>query len=163
MGNQQHTAPPAVPYVPDQAVEVGLSGKINALGRFIQDQQVGFTQQGPGQKNALQFAAGQVLERLLAHPFRPDFLEHGADVQAPATAGDSHGQETVNGQRHGAVQGKALGHVADPQARAAVDTPPAGMEQSEHGPDQGGLAGAIGANQGNHFAGADVRLADGKN
>ncbi len=51
-----------------------------------------------------------------------------------------------------------LRHVADAQARRAAHVATLGLEQAEYHAHQGGLAGAIGADQGDDLAGPHAEL-----
>ena len=48
VGYHQDSATPLITDLSDQAIKLGLSEMVHTLGRFIQDQQFGFTEQGPG-------------------------------------------------------------------------------------------------------------------
>ena len=56
--DHQHPAAAARPNGADQFVEGGLPGEVDALYRFIEDEQVRIPQQRPREQNALQLAAG---------------------------------------------------------------------------------------------------------
>jgi hypothetical protein len=55
--NYQDAAIAALANARDQAVKLGLTGDVHALGRFIKRQQFRLAQQRAGEKNALQLAA----------------------------------------------------------------------------------------------------------
>src|SRR5690606_4682293 len=64
-------------------------------------------------------------------------------------------QEAQHRERQGRIHVQLLRHVADAQARLALYAAPVGLEQAEHGAHQGGLAGAVGADQGHDLAGTN--------
>ena len=53
VGNHQHAAAVTVTQTGDQAVQLGLTGHVYALHRFIKHQQFRLAQQRPGQQHAL--------------------------------------------------------------------------------------------------------------
>src|SRR5947207_8010396 len=53
---------------------------------------------------------------------------------------------------------KFLRHVTDPQLRLAPDAAAVRLQQAEHGTHQCGLAGAVGADQGNDLPRLDAQL-----
>ncbi|MOA39602.1 hypothetical protein D3C78_1614000 [compost metagenome] len=77
MGNHQHAAAVAVAQARDQAVQLGLPGHVDALHRFVEDQQLRLAQQGSGQQNALHFTARDALYRAVDDLLGTDFLECG--------------------------------------------------------------------------------------
>jgi len=143
VGNHQHTAAVTVSQAGDQAIEFSLAGHVHALYRFVEHQQPRPTQPGPGQQDTLHFTAGNTLHGAVDHLLGADFLERGQRHRAVHTRHQA--QEAQHRERQGRVDMQLLRHVADPQFRLAPDAAAVGLQQTEHGAHQCGLAGAIGA------------------
>ena len=150
MGDHQHAAAVAFAQRADQPVQRRLAGDIHTLHRLVEHQQFGLAQQGARQQYALQLAAGDLLQRVVEHVGRADFFQRGprhggADARHQA-------QETLHAERQGGVHLQFLRHVADSQFRSAPDLAAVRLQQAQHDTNQGGLAGAVGANQRDDFA-----------
>src|SRR5471032_2630378 len=152
----QHAAAVAVPQTRDQAIQLGLTGHIDALHRLIQHQQFRLAQQRTGQQHTLHFAAGNALHRAVDHVFCADFLECGQGARTVHTRYQP--QEAQHGQRQGWIDVEFLRHVTDPQFRLAPDAAAVRLQQPEYGAHQRGLAGAIGADQGDDLPRFDAQL-----
>ncbi len=156
MGNHQHTAAVTVSQAGDQAIEFSLAGHVDALYRFVEHQQLRLTQQGPGQQDTLHLTAGNTLHRAVDHLLGADFLERGQRHRAIHTRHQA--QEAQHRERQGRVDMQLLRHVADPQFRLAPDAATVGLQQTEHGAHQCGLASAIGADQGHNLPRLDAQF-----
>src|SRR5690554_1211928 len=72
--------------------------------------------------------------------------------------GLSEGEKAQDVQRQTGVDMKFLRHIADTQPRSALNLSPGAAHQAQNRANQGGLAGAIGANQGDNFTGMDGHI-----
>ncbi|VFT48114.1 Uncharacterised protein [Pseudomonas aeruginosa] len=156
VGDHQHTAAVAVAQFADEAVEFGLAGDVDALHRLVEHQQLGLAQQGAGQQHALQFATGNALQRALQHVRRADLAQRRQRLLAPDPGYQA--EEAQYAERQGGVDVEFLRHVADGQPRPSPDLADVRLEQAEHAAYQGGLAGAVGADQGDDLAGLDGQV-----
>src|SRR6185436_8402236 len=64
----------------------------------------------------------------------------------------SEGEEALGGERHGAIDGEALGHIADAQARTAMHVPGGGLHEPQEDAHQRRLARAVGADERDELA-----------
>jgi hypothetical protein len=63
VGNHDYAATAAVTKYADQLIEGSFTGVIDALNRFVEDQEIRIDEERPGQQYPLQFAARQRLDR----------------------------------------------------------------------------------------------------
>ena len=115
MGHHQHTTAVLVAYTGNQLIELLLAVDINSLRRFIQHQQVRFTQQRTAQQNALELATGNALNRLRQQAHHPQRGSRGlhlgiTDVQA-------HVQKARYTHRQHAIDVQLLRHITHHQPR----------------------------------------------
>ena len=140
-----------------------LAGRVDPGGRLVEDQQLRLAGQRPGDQRALLLAAGEGGDRVagpvgeadrgqrVARP-RPGRRAPGGR-RKPAPGQPAGGDHLADGGRHAAAGAEPLRHVADarplpePAQRRAEQLDLAGgqRDQAEHGADQRGLAGAVGA------------------
>ncbi len=156
VGDHQHTAAVAVAQHTDQPVQLGLAGDVDALHRFVEYQQLRLAQQRAGEQHALHLAAGNLLQRAVDHMLGADFTQRCEGTGAVDTGYQA--QEAQHRQGQGGVDVQLLRHVADAQLRLAPDLAAIGLEQAEHGAHQGGLAGTVGADQGDDLAAMHLQL-----
>src|SRR5471030_97921 len=156
VGNHQHAAAMTVTQTRDQAVQLGLTGHIDALHRFVEHEQSRFTQQRPGQQHTLHFATRHRLYRAVDDMLGADFLECR---QRTSTVHSRHqAQEAQHRQRQGWIDVKFLWHVANAQFRLAPDTAAVRFQQAEYGAYQSGFASAVGADQGHDLPWLDTQI-----
>ena len=84
--NHQHAAVKFAPQLIDQIVKCHLTVYINALGRFVQHQQLRLVQQGARQQYALRFTTGEFLQRRLQQMPGLYPLQRRQDIGTPAAA-----------------------------------------------------------------------------
>src|SRR3990167_8074352 len=154
--DHQHAATMAVAQLGDQAVQLGLAADVDALHRLVEHQQLRLAQQGAGQQHALQFAAGNALQGAVDHLAGADFRQRR--LSAGAIDAGHQAQKTQHAEGQGGIDMQFLRHIADAQFRVAPDAAAIRLEQAEHGAHQGGLAGTVGADQGDDLAGFDAQL-----
>src|SRR3990167_6935978 len=149
VGHHQHAAAMTVTQLGDQAVHLGLAGHIDALYRLIQHQQFWLAQQGTCQQHALQFAAGDALQRAVDYLFRAHFGQRILHIRAADARHQA--QKAQHRERQGGIDMQLLRHIADAQFGLAPDAAAVRLEQTEYGAHQGGFASAVGADQGDDF------------
>ena len=120
---------------------------------LVEDQQVGPAQQRAGEQRALELAAGQLVHRRPAQMRRP--TSASAPSRAVASRREADGQETLDRERQDRIELQALRHVADHQARRAPDHAGGRLQHAQERAQQGGLAGAVGADQRDDLAAPD--------
>src|SRR5579872_649407 len=150
----------------DRSPGVTAGGRVNAGGRLVQEDQLGVADERQGQVQAPQLATRQCAGRGLLLPFEPrqgDDLIHrpGVGVQR---------REVLERLPHPdvAVQPGALEHDADPgpqRARALAGIEPEHLDRAAgalpvtlEDLDRGRLPGAVGPEQSEHLAAADVEF-----
>ncbi len=158
--NQQNAAAIYVADGFDQFVEGDLAGKIHALDRFVQDQQIGAAGNRARQHDTLELAARQVPHLGPLEPFnacRP----HGVfGVAFRQPAGQVH--EAFDPQGQGPIDGDLLRHIADGQPGAPLGPALVGFQDAERHLGGGRLARAVGADEGDDPPSLDrhVHIAD---
>ena len=80
VGHQQNPASTANPDRIDGLIELRLAGDVDGLGRLVEDQQVGLTQQSTREQHALELAAGDVGERGIPKVVGTNFVQDRATV-----------------------------------------------------------------------------------
>ena len=126
--------------------------EVQRAERLVQQQHVRFVHDGPGQRDALALAAGQLGRLAAAEPGQPDHLQGPVHLLPPLRLGHpAHPQPVLDVLRHGHVreQRVVLEHGVDvpgvrrhPGDVAAAELDPPGVRPLEPGdqPEQGGLA-----------------------
>ena len=140
----------------DQLMEHVRSGDIDALARFVQDQQIGPVDQRPGQQQALELSARQCRDRRTAEAFQTDGRERGVDFTICETPGQLHQATHRQGQR-GAYR-QSLRDIAHLQGGRPLDRPFVDADQSEDSPRAGGLARTVRPNQEHQLAASDLKV-----
>ena len=82
MRDQQNAAVQSAADLFDQLMEQACSGDIDALGRLVEDQQIGPVNQRPSEQQPLKLAARQGRDRRVAEPFQTDGGKRGVNVMA---------------------------------------------------------------------------------
>ncbi|KAF0189924.1 MAG: hypothetical protein FD168_222 [Desulfobulbaceae bacterium] len=149
MGDGEHGDPVGQLFEDLEKLEMG--GRVDIGGGFIEEQDLRFTDQGPGNENALALTAGQAVEgaigqiihRQFGHGLMGDAPVFGAIPPQAHGAGPSHEHHIHDRYRKGGVVLKMLGHVADlgpRQVRGGPQYPDGaalGGEQSQDQFEQG--------------------------
>ena len=130
---------------PSSAARGGL---VQAGGRLVEDHHVGLARQRRSERDALALAVGERAQGPLQRRVerRGDLLA-GDGVAADARQLAHPGVPGQPGDR-----GEAFGRVAGPQPGRALDAPARRRRDPRHEPQQGRLAGAVGALHGDHGA-----------
>ncbi len=129
-----------------------LADDIDALDRLVQHQELRLAQQRARQQHALQLAAREGLQRQVERMACAD-LGQRCRQRLPPRPGDQR-QEAAHRQRQRLVDGEALRHIADAQARPAAHQAGIRPLQPQRDAQQRRLAGAVGADDGDDLAGA---------
>ena len=147
-----------------------LALHVDPGGRLVEDEEVRQAGEGAGDQHPLLLPAGQrrdAVAGLLAQADRVDrVLDRGPVLapgrqERPAPRQPARGDDLAHGGRDAGAGADPLRHEADaapvPEAVERGAEQPhlaaAGGHQPEHGADQGRLAGAVGAEDGEHLAG----------
>jgi hypothetical protein len=160
LGGQQHRRA-RVDQVADQRPQVVAAGGVQAGGGLVQEQHPGAADQGGGQVQAAAHPPGVGLDLPVGHVYQVNALEDFAGAPSRWTASQpiepaDHLDVLPAGEV--VVNGGGLARQADPGAHARrvgahVDAGDAGgarvrCQQGGEDPDESGLAGAVGAQQG---------------
>jgi hypothetical protein len=146
---------------PQQITDLFDAGRVQAVGRLVQDQHLGILEQGSGQAQALAHPQRIALDQVIgplgqpdplqgrAHPARPDALQAPQQLQVAPPA-------------HGREQGRSLYDRPNPtddpvQFPANVGAeqpagPGGGGNQPQQAADGGGLTGPVRAQEPEHAA-----------
>ncbi len=170
MRGHDHGAAGANP-IAEQSLDVAGGHRIEPGQRLVQDDQAGFVHQRSGQRDLLAHALGKSLAALVQmrlqserdqQALRGRFRCRGID--APQ-AGDEFeifqrrqlvvDHRLVGDPRHHLLGGDRIGERVDAEHR---DGSGVGPQQPGHHAQRRGLAGAVGAEQGIEFAGADSEI-----
>ena len=154
--DEQHAEAGLVAQAPDQVVEVRLAHVVDALHRLVEHQEVGLAQQRAGENDALQLAARQLAELLIAHVAASTWPRMSPTRSALSLAAEH--QEALDRHRDDGVAVEALRHVADAQILAPVHRAAVGLFEPEQHTHQRRLAGAVGTDQRDDLALADVEI-----
>jgi zinc transport system substrate-binding protein len=127
--NQQYATTECAAYFADEPVQLYFAGKIDALNRLVQHQQVRLAHDGAGKQRALEFAARQGLYRGIRKVFDPDQRESRSNVSIIMMGGQRHHARNTKRQRP--VHGHALRDIAGAQPCRAFDIPFVDPEQAE--------------------------------
>lgn len=155
----------------EEFAEEAFAGGVDAGAGLVEDEEFGIAQEGVGQEDALQFAAGEGGEGTVGDVFGMDGGEkpQGLFADGPSDAGQPEGEallgagkEFEGGEGEVAVGGEALGDEAHAGAGGgavgvvALDGAGVG-EEAEEGVDEGRLPGAVGADEGGDASRGDMR------
>ena len=136
------------------------AGKIEMVGRLVQQQDVGFRRQHAGQSGAPRLAAGQVARVLGAG--QPELFQQVACAVLVGAA--ASGQAGFDILQRGREAGKIglLWQIAD--GGAGLGEAPAGirLHQARGDPQQGRFAGAVAADQADPVAGGNRQTGTGQ-
>lgn len=105
----------------EQVAEERFAGHVDGAGGFVEQEDLGFLQEGLGEQDALEFAAGELAEAAFFELLHADAFEDGGDALAHAVAAaepqgaalDAAGEEIADAERDAAVEVEALGDVAE--------------------------------------------------
>src|SRR5882672_6519318 len=159
----------------EQGVEARLGLGVHPAGRLVQDQQLGLGDQRPRDQHPLLLAGRQRADargRVRGHPHLAEHLRdalafRAADAPEEAERGQEPGRHhLVDGHRQGGIEGGLLRHVAEtaplPERRRRVteeaDRAALGRQEAQYDAEQGGLAGAIRADDAEEVAGLDGQV-----
>ena len=156
VGDEQDAEAGLVAQAGDEVVEVRLARVVDALHRLVENQEVGSAQQCARQQHALQLAARQLAELLMADGFGVDVSQNLGDGMGAGAA--SQHQKALNRHRNDGVAVEALRNVADAQILAAMHGAAIGLLETQQHAHQGRLAGAVEADERDDLALADVEV-----
>ena len=145
--------------------------RVEAAGGLVEDQHGRVVDERFGQAEPLLHAARQAVDEVVALVREVEQLQHVADDGFAAAArnlvGDGEEVQELP-DLHAVVDAEVVGHVADALADAdrvardavAVDGAFAGGGPEQRGEEanRGALAGAVGADEAEHLAGADLEI-----
>ena len=152
--------------------QVCLTLHIHAGEGLVQDQDVGQGLQGQGQQHTLQLAAGEGAHPLVDEVLAVDTLQtlqhlvpHGpAQAQKGGPLAHAAGEEVGNGHGIAGIKGGGLGDIAD-AGRLTVAHTGGGegdnaviLPLAQNGFQEGGLACAVGADEGRQLAAVHVQI-----
>ena len=160
VGDHQHPAAPPPADVADKPVERRLSGEVDALDRFVEDQQLRVADQGAGQQRPLELAAGKRLYRRVDQVGDAGLGQRREHRVAGPPDGQRH--QPGDGQRQHRIHRQPLRQIADPQALPPADGSAVRPQQPEQHPDQRRLAGAVGTDQGDDLVGGHFNVDTGE-
>ncbi len=150
MRNEQHAAVEPIAYFANQFIESDFTGEIHTLNRFVQNHQIGFADQRPGQQRPLKLAAGQTMNRCGLEIGDADLLQDGVDLMLGMRSGKPH--QTPDGHGQCGIDLYPLRHIAHPQRGASLDPTLVRLNDSHQGLGGGALAASVGPNQGHDLA-----------
>jgi hypothetical protein len=154
----------------DQAAQLLASLGVDRGQRLVEQQQLGLHRQGAGQRHPLPFPARQPRGGAAREAGQANLVEEGGGMFAPplaADAGDPQREGHVAGDVEVGEQPRLLEHQADPApvrgharqvAPAQLDGSAVERGQAGDHPQQGGLAGAGGADQHRQRPGRDLQV-----
>jgi hypothetical protein len=174
LGGQQDVGPGG-DQLADRRPQLAAAGRVQARGGLVQQQQAGGADQAGAQVQAAAQPAGVGADQPVGVGGELELVQDrgggrpGPLVGEPEQAAD-HLQVLAPG--HGPLHGRVLAGQPDqlPHPRGVaqrVDAgdrqgPGVGAQQGGDGSDEGGLAGAVGAQQGDHPAGVDHQVKPGQ-
>lgn len=156
MADHQHRAAHFAPHALDLAIEVGGAAVIEALGGLVEQQQVGLLQQGSSEQDALELPAGEIRHLLSAQS--GDAGAFQGLTQRLSRMATRQVQKAGDRHRQGGIDGQPLGHVADGEARLAHEPAAGRPHGADDGAQQGRLAGAVGADQGDDLTAVEAQV-----
>ncbi len=141
----------------ENTVHVSLSGRIKAVGGFVEHEQPGSGEQGGGEPEPLPHAEGETAGLVVGDIGEPDLVEHVVDPRGPRVLAPEAGQrgEVLPGGERRIQTGRVheprdtVRHGERPLHRRAQDLqPPAvGDGQPQQQAEQGRLPGAVRSHQ----------------
>ncbi len=142
----------AVPVqIGEQVEQLVTRRDVDAAGRFVEHEQVGFLRQRTGEEDPLLLPAGEFADVPVVEPVEPDRVDDPAD---PVGVGPRQSPEppVADRQRHHVEHGDGerpvdrldLGDVADPQPAPTPDRAVPRVDDAEQGLERRGLAAAGG-------------------
>ncbi len=148
-----------------QIAHLDDAGRVQAVGRLIQDQQLGIVQQGDGQPQALLHPQRIGVDPIPLPIGQADQAQDGVDARLVGHAEDRRHRAQIVAPRHVQMQRGGLDEGADarqelrPRAlrlhAKELDAAAGGGDQAEHHADGGGLAGAVRPQKADDLAAAD--------
>ncbi len=143
--------PPTPGLGPHEVTHPADAGRVEAVGRLVQDEHLGVAEQGGGDGEALAHAHRVTLHPPVGRVGEADLFEHVVDAFGRVVAGGrQHAQVVAPGAAR--VEAGVLEHGADVRARVRqLAVAPAGegrraavaADQLEQHPQRGALAGAV--------------------
>jgi hypothetical protein len=140
----------------NQFIKGNLTGKIDALNRLVQNQQIRFAGNCARQKRTLKLPAGKMLHMRVFQMSNTCRLQRLFYLRSARAARQVH--QTLHRQRHCPVNSKLLRHITDFQARQAHNLAFTRLFDTGGHFDRGGLAGAIGADKGHNLAAMHLKV-----
>jgi hypothetical protein len=137
----------------DQVVDRDLADEVDALRRLVEDEDVRLDGDRAGEHHPLQLAAGQRRHHAAGEVGAVDRRERRGERGLAQSGGEAH--EALDRDRQRPVDLEPLRHVADPQPAGARHRPRGGRYEPEQRLDDGRLAAAVGADEGDHLAACD--------
>jgi hypothetical protein len=149
--------------------EPGFDGEVDIGGGFVEEEDLGFANEGAGDEDALALAAGEFGEGVLGvvdevHAFEGmvgGFLVFAGVATAEAIVDAAHEDDVAGGDGELGVEVEVLGHVSDAGGGVArggaedFDLAAIGFEEAEDEFKEGGFAAAVGADEAEGFAARD--------
>ena len=168
VGGQQDRAP-ARAKARDQIPELPPRLRIQARGRLVEEQQLGLADQRAGQRQPLALAAGELTDPGLGLLPELDQVDHlagrrAAPIEAPEETdglGDGELLRELGLLERDPEQGAERAIVAAPPPTQDDHLAGVGGRQAFADLDRGGLARAVGAEQAEALAGADLEVETG--
>lgn len=145
MADQQHGHSGIVAQPANQLVKLGLPGHVHTRQRLVEDEQVRPAQQRAGERDPVQFAAGQDMHRPVERIADANQRQHVREAASVPDPGET--EKATNAQGQDGIHGEMLRDVTQPHGGRTDDRPGIGADQTEHHPHQGRFPGAVGADQ----------------
>lgn len=149
--DEEHGAAVPVPDLGDLLVKGDLAGEVDALDRLVEDEDIRPGEQRAGDEDALQLAAGERRDLCVEQVFDTRLGERLAEIGLRAAPRQVHEPPDAHG--HGRVERQPLRHVAEAQAGLNRYASFIGRDEAEHQLEQGGLAAAVRADDGQYLSG----------
>ena len=128
VGYHQDSATPLITDLSDQAIQFGLAEVVHPLGWFIQDQQFGFAEQGPGQHHPLKLSSRKRLHRFIDEGKYSGFRECGFHFFSGKGFRQSH--HPGHRKRKDRIDAGLLGQVTDTQTKASSNASTIGFVET---------------------------------
>jgi len=154
--DEENAQPTLFAQAGDEIVEIGLAGIVDAARRLIKYKKIGIAKQGSGDQNALQLTTRELPKLLIGHALCAGIRQHAIDRGLRSRAAER--QEPAHRHRDGAVDVKALRHIANDRRLGPHNLAAIRAVDAEHQLDERGLAGPIGTDQRDDFARHDVEI-----
>ena len=156
VADEQDADTARVANAPDKVVQLRLARVVDAAHRLIENEELGLPQERACENDALKLAARELRELLADHACRADLAEGGFSLRRRVLAAEREKARDGHGNCRIAIE--ALGGVSDGQTVAARDCSAIGAFQAEQDAHEGGLAGAIGADQRDDLARREIEV-----